>query len=94
MSGFVCSLKPLKLARANRVEEARAAIASSTFRRFFRLGGPAIVSTIISWFCDSIGVFTTARSIPQDPFTVQESLPFLAGLKELFSSLVEIHYFD
>jgi hypothetical protein len=94
MSGYVCSIKPLKLARAGNIESARGAIASSALRRFFRLAGPALFSIVLSWFLDSIGAFNTIReSIPLDHFSLQERpSSVLASLKRLFHSVVKIRY--
>jgi len=94
MSGYVCSIKPIKLARAGNIENARAAIASSALRRFFRLAGPALFSTVLSWFLDSIGAFNTVREyIPPDHFAIRERpSSVLASLKQLFHSVVEIHH--
>src|SRR6266496_918899 len=41
LSGYVCAVKPLRLANSGKVEETRKTIASSTFRRFLRIGLPA-----------------------------------------------------
>lgn len=45
ISGFVLSYKPLKAIRARDLDKCYAALASSTFRRPFRLFGPCVVST-------------------------------------------------
>ncbi|TLS22943.1 uncharacterized protein PpBr36_05610 [Pyricularia pennisetigena] len=47
ISGFVLSHKPLKLLHAKNLEKSAGAVASSAFRRPFRLYGPCIVSTFI-----------------------------------------------
>ena len=92
MSGYVCSLKALKLARQGNTEAARAVIASSAFRRIIRLGVPAIFATTISWFLDQFGAFNTARSLPWNSwfhfFSPPELPSFWAGLRELFRSFV------
>jgi hypothetical protein len=93
VSGYVCSIKPLKLLGAGNVADARASIASSAYRRFFRLAAPALLSTIINWFFHAIGAFDTAYTIriPWDRFLVHQSPSFLASLKDLLRSCVEIH---
>jgi len=63
-SGYVCSIKPLKLARAGKPDEARKAIASSIARRLLRLAGPATIATIISATLSYLGAFNLARSLP------------------------------
>lgn len=45
ISGFVLSYKPLKAIRARDLEKCYTTLASSTFRRPFRLFGPCLVST-------------------------------------------------
>lgn len=47
ISGFVLSYKPLKAIHTRDLEQCYTALASSTFRRPFRLFGPCIVSTAI-----------------------------------------------
>lgn len=47
ISGFVLSYKPLKSIRAKDLEKCYTTLASSTFRRPFRLFGPCVVSTAI-----------------------------------------------
>lgn len=55
LSGYVCAVKPLRLANAGKAEEARKAIASSTFRRFLRIGLPATLGTIFCWCVSQSG---------------------------------------
>lgn len=66
MSGYVCSIKPLKLVRAGRIDETRAYIASSAFKRVLRLGIPATVATCISWFLCQVGAYSMAYYLPGD----------------------------
>lgn len=91
MSGYVCSIKPLKLARAGNPEEMRIAIIKSAFRRLFRLIGPATLATIISWFLDSTGGYKVARG--NAFFYLPARLDFLKRLKELVNSCVTISSF-
>jgi peptidoglycan/LPS O-acetylase OafA/YrhL len=64
MSGYVVSIKPLKLSREGRVEDARKVIASSAFRRIVRLGLPGVFATVVSWLMDRMGAFDISRSMP------------------------------
>jgi hypothetical protein len=92
MSGYVCAMKPLKLARAGKPEDVRKAITSSAFKRFLRLAAPAIFATAISWFLDQVGAFNTARSLPWDcwfHFFTPPEIGFRDSLIELFRSFVE-----
>ncbi|KAL9609876.1 MAG: hypothetical protein Q9167_005394 [Letrouitia subvulpina] len=61
LSGFVNSLKPVKLARAGNVEPALSNLAVSSFRRSFRLFLPATAATILSWFITQFGAYETAK---------------------------------
>jgi peptidoglycan/LPS O-acetylase OafA/YrhL len=92
ISGYVVAMKPLKLARGAKPEEARKAIASGAFRRLLRLGAPVTVATLISWSLDRMGAFNLARSFPDWNWLVRFSPPvvegFLPGLRLLTSALV------
>ncbi|KAI4234961.1 MAG: hypothetical protein LQ349_003466 [Xanthoria aureola] len=61
LSGFVNSLKALKLARAGHIEPALSNLATSSFRRSFRLVLPATAATILSWFITQTGAYDTAK---------------------------------
>ena len=62
LSGFVNSLKPIKLARSGQTETALSNMAVSAFRRSFRLFLPALAATILSWFICQLGAYETARN--------------------------------
>lgn len=61
LSGFVNSLKPIKLARGGNIDPALSNLAVSSFRRSFRLVLPATAATIISWFITQFGAYETAK---------------------------------
>ena len=61
LSGFVNSLKAIKLARAGNIEPALSNLAVSSFRRSFRLFLPATAATVLSWFVTQFGAYETAR---------------------------------
>ncbi|KAL9639971.1 MAG: hypothetical protein Q9204_000880 [Flavoplaca sp. TL-2023a] len=61
LSGFVNSLKAVKLARIGQVEPALSNLAVSSFRRSFRLVLPATAATILSWFITQTGAYDTAK---------------------------------
>lgn len=61
LSGFVNSLKPIKLAKAGNVEAALVNLAVSSYKRSFRLFLPATAATVISWFFCQFGVYEIAR---------------------------------
>ena len=60
LSGFVCSLKALKLARARQPDDGRKVIAKSVVRRVIRLAIPAAVATIMSWIVCQLGFYRLA----------------------------------
>ena len=63
LSGYVCSMKSLRLARAGEIDAARKAVSNSIFRRVVRLVFPATLMTIISWSCTQMGAYGKARTI-------------------------------
>lgn len=79
ISGFVLSYKPLKAIRARDVEKCYTALASSTFRRPFRLFGPCIVSTAI------IGVLIQMRFMYKP--LQYNSVQFWAWVDAVFHSI-------
>ena len=66
LSGFVCSLKPLRLARAMKPEEARTAIAGSAVRRVFRLVIPCTIATVISWILAQFDAYGMAQTVGEE----------------------------
>jgi len=92
MSGYVCSIKPLKLATTAGPDETRKSIASSVVRRLLRLAGPASIATVISATLSYLGAFNLARSLPGGWLSGHSSGPvpgFVPHLRLLFLSLVE-----
>jgi len=93
MSGYVCSVKALKLCREDKPDEARKNIANSAFRRAIRLGIPASMATTISWFLCQVGAFNLAHTaIPewgwlyfQSPWP---SSDWSTAIRDLFRALV------
>jgi transcription initiation factor TFIID subunit 11 len=61
LSGFVCSIKALRLAREGKVEECRAIIGDSTVKRVMRLVFPASCATVVSWCTAQTGGYELAR---------------------------------
>ena len=87
-------MKPLKLSRARKPDEARKAIASAAFRRVLRLGAPATLATGISWGVDRLGGFELAKGFPAGHWIVAFSPPrygdFREALRGLFHACVSI----
>jgi peptidoglycan/LPS O-acetylase OafA/YrhL len=91
MSGYVCSIKPLKLARAGKAAEARQVIASSAFRRTIRLGIPASFATLCSWLLCQSGGYNVALSLPPHywlNYMSPRPSDFYSALQRLFNALV------
>lgn len=63
LSGFVCALNPLRLARSGKAEEVRECIASSTFRRVFRLIIPCTIATLLAWILAQWNTFQLASKV-------------------------------
>ena len=61
LTGFICALKPLKLAREGSYNSALVGIAKSAFRRPPRLIMPAGIAMIIAWVLTQFGAFTVAH---------------------------------
>lgn len=61
VTGYVCALKPLKLARANEPNKALASVSRSAFRRLPRLWLPATIATVIAWLLCEMGAFEVAN---------------------------------
>jgi hypothetical protein len=61
LSGFVCSIKALRLAREGRVEECRSVIGDSAVKRVMRLVFPASCATLLSWSVAQLGGYELAR---------------------------------
>jgi len=92
MSGYVCSMKPLKLSRAGKPDEARKSIATSAFKRIIRLAIPASVATIISWFLANTGGFDLAMTRPGNCWlnfhSGRPSDTWYEAIRSLFHNLV------
>lgn len=73
ISGFVNSLKPVKLAKSGQTDTALANLAVSSFRRSFRLFLPALAATVISWFLCQLGAYETGRN--SDAYWIQITSP-------------------
>jgi peptidoglycan/LPS O-acetylase OafA/YrhL len=62
ISGFVTSLKPLRLIRQDRHDEAIRELCLSAFRRSGKLILPAMLVTIVSWVLCQLGAFEVGRN--------------------------------
>ena len=68
ISGFVLSYKPVRALHARDTDRCYAALASSTFRRAFRLFGPCVVSTFIVLCLRQMGYLTPAKDTLAEEF--------------------------
>ncbi|KAL2256530.1 hypothetical protein VTK26DRAFT_1532 [Humicola hyalothermophila] len=68
ISGFALSYKPVKALHARNLERCYTALASSTFRRPFRLFGPCIVSTFLILCLRQTGYLEPAKDTWTDEF--------------------------
>ena len=93
LSGYVCSMKPLKLALAGKPEEARRSISSSAFRRVVRLVVPATLATAISWVLANVGAYSMALSLDGSlaAHSHEPSDSFLGAIYYLCQALVPRH---
>lgn len=62
LSGFVCSIKTLRLARDGNKEAAKLVAGCSIVRRVVRLAIPATAATFISWLFCQLGTYGLAQS--------------------------------
>jgi peptidoglycan/LPS O-acetylase OafA/YrhL len=88
LSGYVCAMKPLKLMRAGKVDDARKVVASSGFRRIIRLGIPATIAMMFSWLLCQTGGFNMAQTFPEDCWLYYTSPAQVEGFWNSISSLV------
>jgi len=94
LSGFVCSLKALKLARANEPEDGRKAIGRSIVRRVVRLGIPAAFATFCSWVVCQLGFYRLAFGGDWWLGETPAKLEPLEAIRQLFWQIVLSHLFS
>jgi peptidoglycan/LPS O-acetylase OafA/YrhL len=95
LSGYVCAIKPLRLSRAGQPDDARKVVASSAFRRLFRIGIPAAVGTIFPWILTQMGVFQLIPELALDggwlSFTTPKRVEGIwASISELIKQIVKV----
>jgi len=93
LSGYVCAIKPLRLAAAGQTDEARRVIASSSFRRLLRIGVPATLGTTFAWALCQLGVFELAGNTEYYSAWLQATTPwhtegFMSSITDLISECV------
>lgn len=60
LSGFVCSIKSLRMARMGEAGETRRVAAESVLRRIIRLVVPATMGTTLSFLCSQMEWYNSA----------------------------------
>lgn len=70
ISGYVLSYKPLRLVRAYNFDEAMRTLASSTFRRGFRLYTPSVVGLFIILIAIRLGCFNYSTMVRNEGYTI------------------------
>ena len=90
MTGYVCALKPLRLSRQGKQEEAFTAMAKSALRRTPRLVLPAAAATILIWIFTQLGAFEVARASDSGwaRDTSPERLPIMSAIGSLIYWLI------
>jgi hypothetical protein len=66
VSGWVNSIKPLKLMTAGQHEAAVLSLSSSLLRRTLRLIAPVTIATVISWIMAQFGAYTLGTMADND----------------------------
>jgi len=93
LSGYVCAIKPLRLAAQGHQDEARRVIASSALRRLVRIGVPAFLGTVFPWALAQMGAFTVIPESQLDGRWLSYTTPrrvqgAFAPVKSLFKEAV------
>ncbi|TID20841.1 Acyltransferase 3 [Venturia nashicola] len=92
LTGFVNALKPIKLARAGRVDTALESLASSCFRRTSRLVLPCTVATVFVWILCELGGFRIGHMV--DAWWMEDTSPLpsksvSAALRSLIKAIFD-----
>ena len=90
LTGFINVYKPIKQARKGDVSSALTGLASSAFRRPWRLVLPCILATVMAWIMTQLGFFNLAHGVGE--IWLRNSSPvIIAGwwptLRALFGSI-------
>ncbi|KAI5462503.1 acyltransferase 3 [Mariannaea sp. PMI_226] len=103
ISGYALSYKPLRLIRSRNHKELSNVMASTVFRRFFRLFAPTTVSTLLVLILIRLGLFELTREFAMNPIyhrNIMEPHPerFESGWAQfwdwLWATFKMIHVFD
>ena len=91
VTGYVCTLKPIRLLAAGQQDRAFQSIAKSAFRRVPRLVFPAWIATTSIWLICQLGGFDVAKHSQSGwiNYTSPTRLEFGPAVVNLLSSLVD-----
>lgn len=92
LTGFVNSLKPIKLARAGRVDTALESLASSCFRRTSRLVLPCTIATVFAWILCEIGGYRIGSMVESGWMNNTSPLPsksVFAAIRRLLKAIFD-----
>jgi Acyltransferase family len=92
LTGFVNALKPIKLARAGRVDTALESLASSCLRRTSRLVLPCTVATVFAWILCETGGYRIGSMVESSWMNDTSPLPsgsVLAAIHSLIKAIFE-----
>ncbi|KAH0548048.1 hypothetical protein GP486_008211 [Trichoglossum hirsutum] len=92
LSAYAAAVKPVKLSRLGKAEEALSSLASSSFRRTGRLVLPSLAATILSWFLCQIGAYNIGKS--SDAWWISEtsrnpSRSWAAAFTDLIDGIIQ-----
>ena len=93
LAGYVCAMKPIRLANAGLPDDARKHIGSSALRRVVRIGVPAAFGTVFAWAVTEARLFTYVPYVELPGMwlawgTPKPSPSFIAAMKNLFKACV------
>lgn len=84
LTGYVCALKPIRLARAAKHQEALSTLSKSAFRRPPRLILPATCALVIAWLMCQAGGFKAASRSDSEWFRYAAPVPMETWREELW----------
>ncbi|KAI9865701.1 MAG: hypothetical protein M1813_002159 [Trichoglossum hirsutum] len=92
LSGYAAAVKPVKLSRSGKAEEALSSLASSSFRRTGRLVLPSLAATVLSWFLCQVGAYKIGKS--SDAWWISEtsrnpSRSWVAAFTDLINGIIQ-----
>jgi hypothetical protein len=92
LSGYTNSVKPIKLATAERTDEALSNLSRSSFRRTGRLVFPSIAATVASWLLCQMGAYRIGKA--SDAWWIENTSPnpsksWVVAFSDLLRSIIQ-----